>query len=59
MQIDEFSSIFNTRHRPCESKRVLLSSTLPNNEVNMALRIFLIHLTQLDSDFKAYLNGQN
>ena len=34
-------------------KRVLLSSTLPNDKVDMALRIFLVYLTQLDPEFKA------
>ena len=36
-------------------KRVLLSSTLPNNKVDMALRIFIVYLTQLDPEFKTYL----
>lgn len=36
-------------------KRVLLSSTLPNNKVDMALRIFLVYLTQLDPEFRASL----
>ena len=35
-------------------KRVLLSSTLPNNKVPLAMRIFLVYLTQLDPEFKAY-----
>ena len=39
-------------------KRVLLSSTLPNNRVPLAMRIFLVYLTQLDPDFKAYCAGQ-
>ena len=39
-------------------KRVLLSSTLPNNKVPMGMRIFLIYLTQLDPDFKSYCAGQ-
>ena len=39
-------------------KRVLLSSTLPNNKVDMALRIFLVYLTQLDPEFKAYLQSR-
>ena len=36
-------------------KRILLSSTLPNNKVDMAIRIFLVYLTQLDPEFRAYL----
>lgn len=39
-------------------KRVLLSSTLPNNRVMLSVRLFLIYLTQLDPDFKAYAAGQ-
>ena len=39
-------------------KRILLSSTLPNNKVPMIYRLFLIYLTQLDPDFKAYCSGQ-
>ncbi|MBO4303721.1 MAG: hypothetical protein J6A21_03990 [Lentisphaeria bacterium] len=39
-------------------KKVLLSSTLPNNRVPLAMRIFLVYLTQLDPDFKAYCGGQ-
>lgn len=39
-------------------KRILLSSTLPNNRVPMTMRIFLIYLTQLDTDFKAYCAEQ-
>ena len=39
-------------------KRVLLSSTLPNDRVEMTMRIFLIYLTQLDPDFRAYLHGR-
>lgn len=35
-------------------KRILLSSTLPNNKVPMTMRIFLVYLTQLDPEFKAY-----
>ena len=38
-------------------KRILLSSTLPNNRVPLGMRIFLIYLTQLDPDFKAYCEG--
>ena len=38
-------------------KRVLLSSTLPNNKVDMVLRIFIVYLTQLDPEFRAYLNS--
>ena len=37
-------------------KRVLVSSTLPNNKVDMALRIFIVYLTQLDPEFRARLN---
>ena len=36
-------------------KRILVSSTLPNNRVDMALRIFIVYLTQLDPEFKKYL----
>ena len=39
-------------------RRVLLSSTLPNNRVLLSVRLFLIYLTQLDPDFKAYAAGQ-
>ncbi|MBO4633494.1 MAG: hypothetical protein J5858_16380 [Lentisphaeria bacterium] len=39
-------------------KRVLLSSTLPNNKVPLSMRIFLVYLTQLDPEFKAYCAGQ-
>ena len=39
-------------------KRILLSSTLPNNKVPMITRLFLIYLTQLDPEFKAYCAGQ-
>ena len=41
-------------------KKILLSSTLPNNNSNVAIgkRIFLIYLTQLDPEFKAYCSGQ-
>lgn len=39
-------------------KRILLSSTLPNNQVPMTMRIFLVYLTQLDPDFKAYCAEQ-
>ena len=39
-------------------KAILLSSTLPNNRVDLALRIFLVYLTQLDPDFKAYVASQ-
>ena len=39
-------------------KRILLSSTLPNNKVPLTMRIFLVYLTQLDPDFKAYCAGQ-
>ena len=39
-------------------KRILLSSTLPNNKVPMTTRIFLVYLTQLDPEFKAYCAGQ-
>ena len=35
-------------------KKVLLSSTLPNNRVPLAMRIFLAYLTQLDPEFKAF-----
>ena len=35
-------------------RRVLLSSTLPNNRVPLAMRIFLAYLTQIDPEFKAY-----
>lgn len=41
-----------------KGKAILLSSTLPNNRVDLALRIFLVYLTQLDPDFKAYAAGQ-
>ena len=37
-------------------KRVLISSTLPNNRVDMALRIFIVYLTQLDPEFRARLD---
>ena len=36
-------------------KRILISSTLPNNRVDMALRIFIVYLTQLDPEFRAHL----
>ena len=39
-------------------KRVLLSSTLPNNRVPLTMRIFLVYLTQLDPEFKAYCAEQ-
>jgi hypothetical protein len=39
-------------------KRILLSSTLPNNRVALELRIFLVYLTQLDPEFKAYLDSR-
>ena len=35
-------------------KPILVSSTLPNNEVNMALRVFIVYLTQLDPEFKDF-----
>ena len=39
-------------------KKVLLSSTLPNNRVPLAMRIFLAYLTQLDPEFKAFCQSQ-
>ena len=39
-------------------KRILLSSTLPNNRVPLIMRIFLVYLTQLDPEFKAYCAEQ-
>ena len=39
-------------------KKVLLSSTLPNNRVPLAMRIFLAYLTQLDPEFKAHCQSQ-
>ena len=39
-------------------KRILLSSTLPNDRVPMVMRIFLIYLTQLDPDFRTLAGGQ-
>ncbi|MBO4649421.1 MAG: hypothetical protein J5806_14830 [Lentisphaeria bacterium] len=39
-------------------RRILLSSTLPNNRVMFSVRLFLIYLTQLDPDFKAYAASQ-
>ncbi|MBQ7207618.1 MAG: hypothetical protein IJS01_07470 [Lentisphaeria bacterium] len=41
-----------------KGKKVLLSSTLPNNKVPMIMRIFLVYLTQLDPDFKAYAESR-
>lgn len=38
-------------------KRILLSSTLPNNRVPLGTRIFLVYLTQLDPDFRQYLQS--
>lgn len=38
-------------------KRILLSSTLPNNKVPLGTRIFLVYLTQLDPDFRQYLQS--
>lgn len=35
-------------------KPILVSSTLPNNKVPMELRIFIVYLTQLDPEFKAF-----
>ena len=39
-------------------KRVLVSSTLANNKVPLTMRIFIVYLTQLDPEFKAYANSQ-
>ena len=43
-----------SNHPDFTGKRILLSSTLPNDRVPLAMRIFLVYLTQLDPDFKAY-----
>ncbi|MBQ9501474.1 MAG: hypothetical protein IJU70_04890 [Lentisphaeria bacterium] len=39
-------------------KRILLSSTLPNNRIPLGMRIFLVYLTQLDPEFRAGCRGQ-
>ena len=44
----------NPRKPSVAGKKVLLSSTLPNNRVPLAMRIFLAYLTQLDPEFKAF-----
>ena len=47
----------NPKKPSIAGRRVLLSSTLPNNKVPLAMRIFLAYLTQLDPEFKAYCEG--
>ena len=47
-----------SQHPDFTGKRVLLSSTLPNDKVDMAIRIFLVYLTQLDPGFKEYLESR-
>ena len=47
-----------SQHPDFTGKRVLLSSTLPNDKVDMAIRIFLVYLTQLDPDFREYLESR-
>ena len=47
-----------SNHPNFAGKSILLSSTLPNNKVPMIMRIFLVYLTQLDPDFKAYSEGK-
>ncbi len=48
----------NPKKPSIAGKKVLLSSTLPNNRVPLAMRIFLAYLTQLDPEFKAYCQSQ-
>ena len=46
-----------SEHPDFTGKRVLLSSTLPNDKVDMALRVFLIYLTQLDPEFREHVRN--
>ena len=48
----------NPKNPNIAGKKVLLSSTLPNNRVPLAMRIFLAYLTQLDPEFQAYRRSQ-
>lgn len=47
-----------SQHPDFTGRRVLLSSTLPNDKVDMAIRIFLIYLSQLDPEFRQYVESQ-